>query len=57
MFFDSFLLLQRWISLIEGGYWSSSLNGANRSVKMILMIMIIIVMKDKCNNQQHNVGY
>ena len=41
MFFDSILLLQRWISLIEGGYWSSSLNGANKSVKMIIMIMII----------------
>ena len=54
--------------LIEGVYWSSSLDCADKSVEIIIMTIILliiiitkknklIVIKCKFDNQQHNVGY
>ena len=49
----------------EGVYWSSSLDCADKSVEIIITMIILMiittiiikVIKDKFDNQQNNVGY
>ena len=47
LLYDSFVFLQRWIFLIEGVYWSSSLDCANKSVEIKIIMIILITIKIK----------
>ena len=37
--------MQKWIFLIEGVYWSSSLDCADKSVEIIIIMIILITIK------------